>query len=248
MELKPNEKIEDLEYKGLKIIQNSEGFRFGTDAVILANFAKKSINKSKVLDIGTGTGIISIILAGKTNATKIIGLDIQEHVCDMARRSVELNNLQDRVEIVNDDVKNIENIVEKHTIDLIVTNPPYQKSNTGMTGENEAEMISRHEVLCTFEDICKAAKYALRPKGEMCIIHRPERLADIMCNLRENGLEPKEIRFIEPHLGEKPNMVLVKAIKDGKPFLRFEKALVMYKDNGEYTDEILEIYEKKVNN
>lgn len=245
MELKPNEKIEDLEYNGLKIIQSKDGFRFGIDAVILADFAKKGINKSTVLDIGTGTGIISILLAGKTSAKKIIGLDVQEQVCDMAKRSVLLNKLEDRIEIVNEDVKSIDKIIEKNTIDVIVTNPPYQKNNTGLTSENKAEMISRHEVLCTFEDICKAAKYALKQNGEMYIIHRPERLVDIIYYLKNNNIEPKEIRFVEPHSGEKPNMVLVKAVKDGKPFLKVHEPLIVYNAKGNYTREILDIYGKE---
>lgn len=244
MELKQNQKIEDLEYNGLKIIQTDDGFKFGTDAVLLADFARKHVDKCTVLDIGTGTGIISILLAGKTRLNKIIGLDVQEQVCDMAKRSVALNDLQDKVEIVCADVKNIESIVEKHTVDVIVANPPYQKSNTGITGENEAETISRHEVLCTFDDIAKAAKYALRPKGEMYIIHRPERLVDIMCSLRDNGIEPKEIKFVEPHLGEKPNLVMIKAVKDGSPFLKILDTLVMYNADGGYTDEVLKIYGK----
>lgn len=245
MELKPNEKIEDLECNGLKIIQSKDGFRFGIDAVILADFAKKGINKSNVLDIGTGTGIISILLAGKTNAKKIIGLDVQKQVCDMAKRSVLLNRLEDRIEIVNEDIKSIDKIIEKNTIDVIVTNPPYQKNNTGLTSENKAEMISRHEVLCTFEDICNAAKYALKQNGEMYIIHRPERLVDIIYYLKNNNIEPKEIRFVEPHSGEKPNMVLVKAIKDGKSFLKVHEPLIVYNAEGNYTREILEIYGKE---
>ena len=244
MQLKENEKIEDLEYNDLKIIQTNDGFKFGTDAVLLADFAKKHIDNRNVLDIGTGTGIISILLAGKANPYKIKAIDIQEKVCDMAKRSVELNNLQDKIEIINSDVNNIEKELEKHTIDVIVTNPPYQKRSTGETGENEAEMISRHEIYCTFEDICKCAKYVLRPKGEMYIIHRPERLVDIFYSLRNNGIEPKEIKYIEPHLGEKPNLVLIKAVKDGKPFLKILDTLVMYKKNGEYTNEVLKIYGK----
>lgn len=244
MKLKPEEKIEDLEYNGLKIIQKKDGFRFGIDAVILSDFVKKNIDKSIVLDIGTGTGIISILLAGKTNAKKIIGLDIQQQVCDMAKRSVELNNLQERVEIVNGDVKNIENIIERNSVDIIVTNPPYQKGNTGLLSENESEKISRHEILCTFEDICKSAKYVLKSKGEMYIIHRPERIVDIMCFLRNNGIEPKEIRFVEPHLGEKPNLVLIKAIKNGNPFLKVHTPLVIYNSDRTYTSEILKIYGK----
>jgi len=244
MELKSNEKIEDLECNGLKIIQSNNGFKFGTDAVILADFAKKHVDNKNVLDIGTGTGIISILLAGKTNVKKIVGVDIQKDVCDMAQRSVELNKLENKIEIINIDIKDIDKIIEKHTIDIIVTNPPYQKESTGKTGKNEAEFISRHEIKCNFEDICKSAKYVLRPKGEMYIIHRPERLVDIICSLRDNGIEPKEIKFVEPHLGKKPNMVMIKAVKGGRPFLRLLDSLVMYEDNGNYTRDLLKIYGK----
>lgn len=244
MELKLNEKIEDLQYNGLKIIQSDDGFKFGVDAVILADFAKRNLNNTTVLDIGTGTGIISILLAAKTKLNKIIGLEIQKEVCEMAKRSVKLNNLEEKIEIINEDVKNIESIIKKTSIDIIVTNPPYQKNNTGITNENKKESISRHEVLCTFTDICKAAKYALKPLGKMYIIHRPERIADIICGLRNNGLEPKEIRFVQPYQDEKPNLVLVKAVKGANQFLKVLKPLIIYEKNGDYTKEILKIYEK----
>ena len=244
MELKQNEKIEDLEFNGLKVIQSKNGFRIGTDAVLLADFAKRHIGKSFVLDIGTGTGVISILLAGKTDARKIIGLDVQEAVCDMARRSVKLNNLNDRIEIVCSDVKQIVDIVDKHTVDIIVTNPPYQRSNSGITNGNESELISRHEVLCTFDDICVAANYALRPKGEMYIVHRPERLVDIFYSLRKNEIEPKEIRFVESHSGEKAVLLLIKAVKGGKPFLNVLDPLIIYNKDGSYTEEVLKIYGK----
>lgn len=244
-ELKENERIEDLEYNGLKIIQNKSGFRFGIDAIILSDFAKNGVKNSRVLDLGTGTGIISILLAGKTNAEKIIGVEIQSEVCDMAKRSINLNNLQSRVEIINGDIKELDRFIEKNSIDVVVTNPPYQKFNTGLISENKAEMISRHEVLCSFEDICKSAKYVLKIKGEMYIIHRPERLVDVMYYLRKNELEAKEIRFVHSHLGDKPNMVLVKAVKGGNPFLRFKEPLIIYNEDSSYTDEILEIYGRK---
>lgn len=242
--LKENETIEDLQYKNLKIIQNKEGFRFGIDAVILAGFAKNGINKSKVLDIGTGTGIISILLAEKTDLQEIIAIDVQKEVCEMARRSVKLNKLENKIKIVNQNIKEIEEILEKNSIDVVITNPPYQKKETGITSENEKEKISRHEILCTLEDICKATKHVLKPNGKMYLIHRPERLADIIYSLKNNGLEPKEMKFVEPRSGEKPNLVLIKAVKGGKSFLKVHKPLIVYEKNGEYTNEILQIYDK----
>jgi tRNA1Val (adenine37-N6)-methyltransferase len=196
VELKEDEIIDDLEFKGLKIIQNKNWFKFGMDSVILSDFAKSIKNNSKILDIGTGTGIISILLAGKTQAFKIYGIEIQEDVAQMANRSVELNDLQEKIQIINDNIKNIEKYFENNSLDVVVTNPPYQKNNTGLKSENEKHLISRHEIECTLEDIIQKSFKVLKDKGEFYMVHRPERLVDILYLMRKNKLEPKELKMV----------------------------------------------------
>ena len=242
MFLKENERIDDLEYKGLKIIQNSEGFCFGIDAVLLSDFAKEIRNNSEVLDLGTGTGILSILLSAKTNLKKIYGIDIQEEVVDMAKRSVELNKLENKIEIKN--IKELEEIFEKNSIDSIVTNPPYKKLETGKTNEKENKFISRHEVTASLEDFIKVSFNLLKDKGSLYMVHRPERLAEIIYKLKKYKLEPKKIRFVHSNNEQEPKLVLIKAVKNAKEFLTVEKPLIIYKENGEYTDEILKIYNK----
>ena len=245
IELKENERIDDLEYKGLKIIQNTDGFCFGIDAVLLSDFAKEIKNNSKVLDLGTGTGILSILLAGKTNLSKIYGIEIQEEVADMAKRSVKLNDLEDRVEIINKNIKELNEIFEKGSFDAIVTNPPYKKLNTGIENDKENKFISRHEVTASLEDFIKVSFNLLKDKSALYMVHRPERLAEIIYNLKKYKLEPKVIRFIHSNTNDEPKLVLIKAVKNAKEFLKIEKPLFVYDEKGNYTDEILEIYNKK---
>ena len=244
IELKDNEIIDDLELNNLKIIQNNNGFKFGIDSILLSDFAKKIKKDSIVLDIGTGTGIISILLSAKTEANKIIGIEIQREVADMAKRSVILNKLENKIEILNDDINNIEKYFENNYFDVIVTNPPYQKNNTGLKSENEKNLISRHEIKCTLEDIIKKSFKILKDKGEFYMVHRPERLVDIMYLMRKNKIEPKELRFVYPKISDKPNLILIKGIKNAKQFLKVEKPLIIYNEEGIYTKEVLSIYGK----
>lgn len=245
MELKENERIDDLEYKGLKLIQNKEGFCFGVDSVLLSDYAKKIKKNAKVIDIGTGTGIISILLCAKTNLEKIYGIEIQPEVAEMANRSAKLNNLENRFEIINANIKDIFNILNKHEYDVVVTNPPYKKLNTGVKSIDKKQLISRHEVECTLEDIIENASKLLKDLGEFYMVHRAERLVDIMCLLRKYKLEPKNIRFVHSRADEKPTLILIRAVKCAKEFLKIDKPLVIYREDGEYTDEILKIYDKK---
>ena len=242
--LKENERIDDLEFKGLKIIQNKDGFCFGMDSVLISDFSKTIRNNSIVADLGTGTGIISILLAGKTKLNKIYGIEVQAEVAEMAKRSVELNNLEEKIEIINDNLKNIGKYLKKESLDAIVTNPPYQKNDTGLKSEDTRHLISRHEIECNLEDIISISKMYLKDKGEMYIIHRPERLVDILYLLRTYKIEPKEIRFVNPKAQQKPNMVLIKAVKNGKEFLKVKEPLIVYNEDGTYTEEILKIYGK----
>lgn len=244
--LKENERIDDLEYKGLKIIQNTEGFCFGIDAVLLSDFAKEIRNNSKVLDLGTGTGILSILLTAKTKLEKIYGIEIQKEVADMAKRSVTLNNLEDKIEIINKNIKELEEIFEKNYFEVIVTNPPYKKMQTGKINEKENKLISRHEVTANLEDFIKISFKLLKDKGSLYMVHRPERLAEIIYILKKNKLEPKKMRFVHSNNEQEPKLVLIKAVKNAKEFLEVEKPLFIYNKQGEYTDEILEIYNKKL--
>ena len=246
--LKENEEIDDLEYKNLKIIQNKNGFCFGIDSVLLSDFAKEIKKDSKVLDLGTGTGIISILLCGKTNLKEIVGVEIQKDVADMADRSIKLNNLESRARILNEDIRNLSKIFPACSFDAIVTNPPYKKENTGLTSKNQTQLISRHEIMCKIEDIAKTASNLLNSNCSIYMIHRPDRIIDIIETFRKYKLEPKIIRFVYPKIHKEPNLVLIKATKGAKEFLTIEKPLIVYNENDTYTYEILKIYNKKGEN
>ena len=246
MELKKDERIDDLEYNNLKIIQNEKGFCFGIDSILISDFAREIKQNSIGVDLGTGTGIISILLASKTKLSKIIGVEIQKDIADMAKRSVELNSLQDKIEIKNLNVKEIAEkaLLEREKFDFVVTNPPYKKLDTGKTNENEYKFISRHEVTANLEDFIKATKYLLKDKGSMYIVHRPDRLVDIIELMRKYKIEPKKMRFVYSTIESEPTLVLIKGIKNAKQFLKVEKPLIIYNSKGEYTEEIHKIYDK----
>lgn len=239
-----NERIDDLEYKGLKIIQKNDGFCFGIDAVLLSDFAKEIKNGSKVLDLGTGTGILSILLSEKTKLNKIYGVEFQKDIADMASRSVKLNKLENKIEIINDDINNLEKIFEINSIDAIVTNPPYKNNGTGKTNDNKYKYLSRHETTANLSDFIKISFKLLKNKGSLYMVHRPERLTDIIYELRINKMEPKNIRFVYSNKEKEPKLVLIKAVKNANKFLKIEKPLFVYDMEGNYTKEILEIYNK----
>lgn len=244
MKLIENERIDDLQYKGLKLIQDKSGFCFGIDSVLLSDFAKQIKKNSIVVDIGTGTGIVGILLSAKTNLRKIYGVEIQKEVAKMAERSIVMNHLEDKFEIINCDINDIFQFLQPNSIDSIVTNPPYKKANTGLQNIDEKQVISRHEVKCTLEDIIEKASKLLKDKGELYMVHRAERIVDIMCILRKYRLEPKNVRFVHPKQNEKPNLILIKAVKFAHPFLKIDKPLVIYDEKGNYTEEINQIYKK----
>ncbi|HOG63228.1 MAG: tRNA1(Val) (adenine(37)-N6)-methyltransferase [Sedimentibacter sp.] len=241
IKLKDNERIEDLQCKGLKIIQNKKWFCFGMDAVLLTNYCDIR-NNSKIVDLGTGTGIIPILLSGKRNYSKAYGIEIQPEVAEMAERSVKLNSLQEKIEILNIDLKDTLKYLDAGSFDAVISNPPYKLNNSGIINPDDKKAISRHEIKCTLEDVISTASHLLKQYGRFYMVHRPDRLADIICLLRKYRLEPKQIRFVHPKVKAKPNMVLIRASKNGNPELKFDPPLYIYDDEGNYTEDVHEIY------
>ena len=242
--LKPHERIDDLQLKGLKIIQNPEGFCFGIDAVLLSNFIKTKKNDF-VVEFGTGTGIIPILLSGKANFNQLVAFEVQESVAEMAMRSVQMNGLEDRLTIINDNLINASQHVPNGSVNVVFSNPPYMSGEGGLKNEGELKTISRHEIYCTLEDIIKTASKLLQFRGRFYMIHRPNRMVDILTLCRTYKLEPKEIRMIQPYMGKRPNLFLIMCSKGGQPDLKFLDPLVVYNQDGTYTDEIYEIYQSE---
>lgn len=239
--LKNDETLDDLQLKGICVIQKKDAFRFGVDAVLLANFAKVK-KGARIIDLCSGTGIIPFILAGKTDAANITGIEIQEPMVDMAKRSVEFNKLQHRLEFINKDLKDIEFLKKLPKVDVVTVNPPYKLKNSGIINMDDENAIARHEICCTLEDVIKAAKGVLKDNGRIYMIHRPDRLADIICTMRQYKIEPKLIRMIQPNFRKAPNMVLVEGQNNGGTFLKWEAPLYIYNIEGGYTEEIDRIY------
>ncbi len=244
IELKENEKIEDLQCNGLKIIQNKKWFCFGMDAVLLTNYCDIK-NNSTVVDLGTGTGIIPILLSGKRNYSKAYAIEVQEEVAEMARRSVTLNNLQDKIEVLNIDLKDVLNYLQPNSFDAVISNPPYKLNNSGIINPSDKKAISRHEIMCSLEDVISKAASLLKQYGRFYMVHRPDRLADIMCLLRKYRLEPKQIRFVHPRAAEKPNMILIRASKNGNPELKFAPPLYICGEDDNSTKDVYDIYQCK---
>ncbi len=241
IELKDNERIDDLQRNGYKIIQNEKKFCFGMDAVLLSGFALVKEGE-KLLDIGTGTGIIPILLEAKSDGDHFTGLEIQEESADMAARSVKLNGLTDKIDIICGDIKNARDLFKPGSFDVITTNPPYMIGKHGLTGENREKAIARHEIYCTLEDIARQAGELLRDKGRFYMVHRPFRLVEIFNTLTKYRLEPKRLKLVYPFVDKEPNMVLIEALKGGNPRLTVEKPLIVYSEPGVYMDEIYDIY------
>lgn len=244
--LKPDERLDDLQVKGYEIIQHPGKFCFGMDAVLLANFARVRKNE-KVLDLGTGTGIIPILMSAKTEGEYFRALEIQEESADMARRSVLHNHLEDRIEIVTGDIKEAAGIFGPVSFDVITTNPPYMIGQHGIANSSDTKAIARHEVLCTLDDILRESAKMLKYRGRFYMVHRPFRLAEIFAKMIKYKIEPKRMRLVYPYVDKEPNMVLIEGYKGGKSRLTVEKPLIVYKEKNVYTEEILEIYGMKSN-
>lgn len=242
--LEENERIDDLEINGLKIVQNEKWFCFGVDAVLLSDFAKKMKKGAKLLDLGTGTAILPILLSAKTDFEKAVGVEVQEELCKMARKSVMLNGLENKIEILCKNIKELNENFEKNTFDVIVTNPPYKKERSGIINENIQKVISRHEIEANLEDFIKISFDLLKDKGEFYMVHHPERLTDILFYMRKYKIEPKNLKFVFSRQNKIPKLVLIKGVKNAKDFLNVEPNLYIYDDNGNYTDEFLKIYGK----
>lgn len=244
--IREDEQLEDLQYKGYKILQKKSGFKFGIDAVLATFYAECCIKASdSVIDFGTGSGIIAILIAAHSMASRVVGVEIQKDIADMAKRSVVLNNIGDRVEILNEDLRNISSLYLRGTFDHVVSNPPYKRMGSGIINDHDSKALSRHEVLCTLEDVVIQGSFLLKPGGFFTLVQRPERLNDIIELMRRNKLEPKFIRFVYPSINKPPVLVLVRGVKDGKSFLKVEKPLIIYNEDGNYTEEINEIYSRE---
>ena len=236
-----NERLDELHRKGYKIIQDPNRFCFGMDAVLLSAFANVRKNE-KVLDIGTGTGIIPILMEARYGGESYVGIEIQEDVADMASRSVKYNNLEDKISIDNADVKDALKLYGSGFFDVITTNPPYMTVDKGIVNPNDTKALSRHELSVTLEDIVSISSKLLKNKGRFYMIHRPARLVEIMNVMRKYNLEIKRIRMVHPYIDKEANMVLIEAMHDGKPFLKVENPLIVYEKSGEYTKEVMDIY------
>lgn len=238
-----NEVIDDLQYKGLKIIQKKAGFKFGVDAVILSNFLSVKKNDD-VIDLGTGTGIIPILLAGKTEAKSITGLEIQSDMAEMAKRSVLLNSQCDRVKIVCGDIKESIEQFGSSRFNCVVTNPPYMSVGRGLVNPSDTKSIARHEILCSLEDIIRVSSRLLVPGGQFAMVHRPQRLVDILYLMRHYKIEPKFLRFVHPSPYKRANLVLIKGFRGGNPELKMMEPLYVYDESGKFSKEIDEIYQR----
>jgi tRNA1Val (adenine37-N6)-methyltransferase len=239
--LKENERLDELQRNGYRIIQNPEKFCFGMDAVLLTGFAAQAKGAS-LLDLGTGTGIIPILMEAKTEIPHLTGLEVQEESADMARRSVELNGLSDKISIVTGDIKEAGSLFKAASFDCITCNPPYMIGQHGLTNPDEPKAIARHEVLCTFDDVARVTAKLLRPGGHFYLVHRPFRLAEIITTLSAYKLEPKRMQLVYPYVDKEPNMVLIEAVRGGKPRMTVEKPLIVYSEPGKYMPEIYDIY------
>lgn len=240
VELNPGEQLDILKKSGYKIIQNKQKFMFGIDAFLLADFCQIR-NNEIVVDFGTGTGIIPLLLAN-SRADKIFALEIQKESYEMAKKSVQINNLSEKIKIINGDIKNASQILRKNFCNVVISNPPYLKTTTGKQNPEEAKNIARHEVLCNIENLFQSAKEILKSNGRFYLIHRPERLSEIILNAEKFDFKVKSVQFIHPFAEKNATMVLIESRKNANDGTKVLNPLIMYDSPGKYTQEVLEIY------
>ena len=239
--LRDDERIDDLERNGYGIIQRKGAFCFGMDAVLLSGFAEVK-PAEQVLDLGTGTGIIPILLEAKTEGKHFTGLEIQEESADMARRSVRYNRLEEKIEIVTGDIKEAGQIFGPASFEVVTSNPPYMNQSHGLVNPGSAKAIARHEICCTLEDVIREGGRVLKPGGRFYMVHRPRRLVEILETFRRFGMEPKRMKMVHPYQDREANMVLIEAYAGGRPQLRVEAPVIVYQAPGVYSEEIYSIY------
>lgn len=243
VQLKQGERIDLLERKDYKIIQNKEGFCFGMDAILLSGFAEVKEGE-QVLDLGTGTGILPLLLEAKTKGEHFTGLEIQEQSVEMATRSVQLNDLEKRIDIVKGDIKEASKIFGGAAFDVVTSNPPYMTEHHGLTNLEEPKAIARHEIKCTLADVIRESAKVLKPGGRFYMVHRPRRLAEIIQRMREYKIEPKRLRMVHPFQDKEANIILIEGHRGGGAMMKVEAPLIVYQSQGVYTEEILKIYGK----
>lgn len=248
VQLLQEERIDDLQRNGYRIIQNKNGFCFGMDAVLLSGFVcegitAKATENTKILDLGTGTGILPLLLRAKTKSRHITGLEIQKEMAEMAGRSVQLNDLTDSVQIVEGDLCEASSLFGKSSFDIVTCNPPYMKKDSGLVNPADTKALARHEISCTFADVAREAAALLVPGGKFFLVHRPERLTEIFAELKANKLEIKRLRMVHSFADSQATMVLIEAVSGGNTFMKVEKPLIIYSEPDKYTDEILAIYQ-----
>ena len=241
IELKDEERLDDLQRNGYQIIQKKDGFCFGMDAVLLSGFAAVKPGE-KAIDLGTGTGIIPILLEAKYEGEHYTGMEIQDEVAEMAARSVALNHLEEKVSIVKGDIKEASRLFGAASFDVVTSNPPYMNDAHGLKNPDLPKAIARHEVLCTLDDVAREAAKLLRPGGRFYMVHRPHRLIEIITALTKYKLEPKRMKMVHPFVDKEANMVLIEAVRGGKSMIKVEAPIVVYREPGVYTQEIYDIY------
>lgn len=241
IEIREHERIDDLQIKGYKLIQSMSGFCFGMDAVLLSEYAR--VRKGcRVMDLCAGTGIVPVLLHARYEPVEIEGLEYQADCVEMAMRSVRLNGLEKSIVIRQGDVCQVSEHYLPDSFDYVTCNPPYMTGEHGLINKDQEKAIARHEILCTLTDVVKAAKWLLKPAGHFVMVHRPFRLAEIICCLKEHKLEPKRMRLVYPYVDKEPNMVLIEAVKGGKQRITVDSPLIVYNKDGSYTREIHRIY------
>ncbi len=239
--IKNTERVDELQRNDYRIIQDPGKFCFGMDAVLLTGFARAKPT-DRLLDLGTGTGIIPLLMEAKYHCAHLTGLEIQAESADMAARSVELNGLLDKIEIITGDIREADRLFSAASFDCITCNPPYMADRHGIMNPDAPKAIARHEILVSFEDVARQTSRLLKPGGRFFLVHRPFRLAEIMVTLAGHGLEPKRMQLVHPYVDREPNMVLLEAVRGGNPRMKVEKPLVIFSEPGKYMPEITELY------